>query len=81
MKTLKKKIYQRINHIDLYNFRANHLLAALAAADMAVFLVMLPYCLASYPIFYNSNTFRSLLGTIKIQIGALANWFSCAAIW
>ncbi|VDD93378.1 unnamed protein product [Enterobius vermicularis] len=42
---------------------------------------MLPYCLASYPIFYNSNTFRSLLGTIKIQIGALANWFSCAAIW
>uniref|UniRef100_A0A158R438 G_PROTEIN_RECEP_F1_2 domain-containing protein n=1 Tax=Syphacia muris TaxID=451379 RepID=A0A158R438_9BILA len=60
---------------------ANHLLAALAATDIAVLVFMLPSWLASYPVFYNSNKFRTMLGSIKIQIGAMANWFSCAAIW
>ncbi|MFH4980752.1 hypothetical protein AB6A40_007461 [Gnathostoma spinigerum] len=61
--------------------RANHLLAALALADMAVFLCMLPSCLASFSIFYQSVQFRIWFATWKTFFAAVANWFSCSAIW
>ncbi|KHN80125.1 Putative G-protein coupled receptor F59B2.13 [Toxocara canis] len=61
--------------------RANHLLAALAFADMAVFFLMLPTCFAAFSPFYTSISFRIIFGSSKIHLAAVANWFSCAAIW
>lgn len=66
--------------IDL-SFRANHLLAALAFADMAVFIFMLPTGLSALPQFYESTTFRIIFAHTKTHFAALANWFSCSAIW
>ncbi|VIO87620.1 Uncharacterized protein BM_BM4793 [Brugia malayi] len=61
--------------------RANHLLAALALADIAVFIFMLPTSLSASQRFYESTTFRTIFAHIKTHFAALANWFSCAAIW
>ncbi|VDM93485.1 unnamed protein product [Onchocerca ochengi] len=61
--------------------RANHLLAALAITDMAVFIFMLPTSLSSMQRFYESTTFRIIYAHTKTHFAALANWFSCAAIW
>uniref|UniRef100_F1L6X7 G-protein coupled receptor n=1 Tax=Ascaris suum TaxID=6253 RepID=F1L6X7_ASCSU len=61
--------------------RANHLLAALAFTDMAVFFLMLPICFAAFSPFYTSISFRIIFGSSKIHLAATANWFSCAAIW
>ncbi|KAM3725349.1 putative G-protein coupled receptor [Dirofilaria immitis] len=61
--------------------RANHLLAALAFADMAVFIFMLPTSLSAIQRFYESTTFRIIFAHTKTHFAALANWFSCAAIW
>uniref|UniRef100_A0A158Q8D7 G_PROTEIN_RECEP_F1_2 domain-containing protein n=1 Tax=Elaeophora elaphi TaxID=1147741 RepID=A0A158Q8D7_9BILA len=60
--------------------RANHLLAALALADMAVFIFMLPSGLSSLQRFYESTTFRIIFAYTKTHFAALANWFSCSAI-
>ncbi|KAL3982944.1 7 transmembrane receptor (rhodopsin family) protein [Acanthocheilonema viteae] len=61
--------------------RANHLLAALAFADMAVFIFMLPTGLSALKGFYESTTFRIIFAHTKTHFAALANWFSCSAIW
>ncbi|VDK54724.1 unnamed protein product [Anisakis simplex] len=57
------------------------MLAALAFSDMAVFFFMLPTCFAAFSPFYSSMTFRIIFGSSKIHLAAVANWFSCAAIW
>lgn len=62
-------------------FRANHLLAALAFSDMAVFIFMLPTSLGAFPPIYKSTKIRIFFAHTKGHFGALANWFSCAAIW
>ncbi|VDO43472.1 unnamed protein product, partial [Onchocerca flexuosa] len=61
--------------------RANHLLAALAITDMAVFIFMLPTSLSAMQRFYESTTFRIIYAHTKTHFAALANWFSSAAIW
>ncbi|VDN02013.1 unnamed protein product [Thelazia callipaeda] len=61
--------------------RANHLLAALALADIAVFIFMLPTSLSAFQIFYESSKFRIIFANAKPHFAAFANWFSCAAIW
>ncbi|CAG9533404.1 unnamed protein product [Cercopithifilaria johnstoni] len=61
--------------------RANHLLAALAFADIAVFIFMLPTSLSALQRFYESTTFRIIFAHTKTYFAALANWFSCSAIW
>ncbi|VDN24643.1 unnamed protein product [Gongylonema pulchrum] len=61
--------------------RANHLLATLAFADIGVFVFMLPNSLSSFRLFYESISFRIFYAYSKAHFAALANWFSCAAIW
>ncbi|EFO18337.2 hypothetical protein LOAG_10159 [Loa loa] len=48
---------------------------------MAVFIFMLPTSLSALQRFYESTTFRIIFAHTKAHLAALANWFSCAAIW
>lgn len=57
------------------------LLAALAVADTAFLISMLPHSLASYDFFAFDNTFRILYFYAKKHLVAFANWFSASSIW
>uniref|UniRef100_A0A914I4B7 G-protein coupled receptors family 1 profile domain-containing protein n=1 Tax=Globodera rostochiensis TaxID=31243 RepID=A0A914I4B7_GLORO len=59
--------------------QANTLLSAMAFADLAFLLCMLPHSLASFSIFYKSIRFAYFYLLSKIHWVALANCFSTAA--
>jgi hypothetical protein len=61
--------------------RANYLLSALGLADLTFLLVTLPHCLANYTTFALNFTYRYFYFHAKIELMAMANWSSTAAIW
>lgn len=60
---------------------ANDLLAAMAFADLALLITMLPHSLAAFQVFAEDNLFRFYYFMLKTHLAALANWFSTTAIW
>uniref|UniRef100_A0A914WYW7 G-protein coupled receptors family 1 profile domain-containing protein n=1 Tax=Plectus sambesii TaxID=2011161 RepID=A0A914WYW7_9BILA len=61
--------------------RSNILLAALAIADVAFLLLVLPHSLANYDYFALSNSFRVVYFYAKTHLVAFANWFSACSVW
>jgi hypothetical protein len=61
--------------------RANDLLAAVALCDITVFSLMLPFCLAAYDIFATNQFFRFVYLSTRMNLAAVANWWSAASIW
>lgn len=61
--------------------RSNTLLAALAVADLAFLISVLPHSLASYDYFALRHSFRAIYFFAKAHLVAFANWFSASSIW
>ena len=61
--------------------RANNLLSAMAFADIAFLLCLLPHSLVNYPSIATNHLFRIIYFHIKYESLAFANWSSAAAIW
>ncbi|CAD5227213.1 unnamed protein product [Bursaphelenchus xylophilus] len=61
--------------------QANTLLSAMAFADLAFLVCLLPFSLASFPLFYSSTWFAYLFLRYKTHAVAFANMFSVAASW
>uniref|UniRef100_A0A914XB78 G-protein coupled receptors family 1 profile domain-containing protein n=1 Tax=Plectus sambesii TaxID=2011161 RepID=A0A914XB78_9BILA len=60
--------------------RANNLLSAMAFADIAFLLCLLPHSLVNYPSIATNHLFRIIYFHIKYESLAFANWSSAAAI-
>jgi hypothetical protein len=61
--------------------QANILLSAMAFADLAFLVCLLPFSLASFELFYRSHLFSFLYHSYKTHAVALANMFSMTASW
>ncbi|KAE9550983.1 hypothetical protein FO519_005798 [Halicephalobus sp. NKZ332] len=61
--------------------QANTLLSAMAFADLAFLFCMLPFSLASFELFYASQTFRHFFYLYRAHGVGIANFFSITATW
>ncbi|KAI6234648.1 G-PROTEIN-RECEP-F1-2 domain-containing protein [Aphelenchoides fujianensis] len=61
--------------------QANILLSAMAFADLAFLVCLLPFSLASFEFFFSSQLFAFVFHKYKTNFIALANTFSIAASW
>ncbi|KAK6052810.1 hypothetical protein COOONC_09685 [Cooperia oncophora] len=60
---------------------ANYLLAALAIADILLFLTMLPAALGVWPSFYTNDYFRRFYYHSHTMRHWFSNVFSCITSW
>lgn len=68
----------RSSHLEVFKFKANTLLSAMAFSDLGFLLSMLPHSLGSFSPFYTSISFRYCYFLAKPHLVGLANCFSTA---
>lgn len=61
--------------------QANTLLSAMAFADLAFLVSLLPHSLASFRFFYSAPWFQYVFQKFKPNAVAIANMFSISATW